>query len=125
MRPAPRERALALALASGRLAIGTGFWLAPELMRRLLGFGDLDAEALAISRVAGTRDLLLGAWQAGASRDRERLRRASAAIAACDGGDTIAFAALLAGGRTGAGLRGVSAALPATLAGAWLAARLR
>jgi hypothetical protein len=124
VRPSATERALALALAGGRLAIGAGFWLAPDLMRRALGFGELDPEVLAISRVAGTRDLVLGAWQAGASGDRARLRRASAAIAVCDGGDTVAFASLLAGGRTRAGLRGVSAALPATLAGAWLAARL-
>lgn len=125
MTPTASERALALALAGGRLAIGTGFWLAPDLMRRALGFAELSEESLAISRVAGTRDLILGAWQAGASGDRARLRRASLAVAACDGGDTVAFAALLASGRTGAGLRGISAALPASLAGAWLARRLR
>src|SRR5688572_3578168 len=106
------------------MAIGVGFWVAPELIRRVLGFDELDDEGLAISRIAGTRDLILGAWQASAVGDREKLRTATIAVAACDAGDTLAFAALARSGRTGAGLRGAAAALPATLAGAWLASRL-
>ena len=122
--PAESERAVALALAGGRMVIGAGFWVAPELIRRVLGFDELDAEGLAISRIAGTRDLILGAWQASAAGDRRKLRTATIGVAACDAGDTVAFAALARSGRTGPGLRGVAAALPATLAGVWLAARL-
>jgi len=123
-RPDESERAVALALAGGRMVIGAAFWLAPELIRRSLGFAELDDEGLAIARIAGTRDLILGAWQASAAGDREKLRAASIAVAACDAGDTLAFALLAKSGRTGPGVRGLGAALPATVAGAWLARRL-
>jgi hypothetical protein len=124
LKPADSERAVALALAGGRMAIGIGFWVAPDLIRRALGFGELGDEGLAIARIAGTRDLVLGAWQAAAAGDRERLRKATVAVAACDAGDTLAFAALARSGRLAPGLRGVAAALPATVAGVALAQRL-
>jgi hypothetical protein len=124
VRPGSTERSLALALAGGRMAIGVGFWLTPGLIRRVLGFDEFDDEALTIARIAGTRDLILGAWQASAAGDRERLRTATLAVAACDAGDTAAFAALIRSGRTGPGARGVAAALPATIAGLALASRL-
>jgi hypothetical protein len=115
---------VALALAGGRMAIGVAFWVAPELIRRTLGFDELDDEGLAIARIAGTRDLILGVWQASAAGEREELRKATIAAAACDAGDTLAFAALASRGRMGPGLRGLAAALPATVAGAVLALRL-
>jgi hypothetical protein len=106
------------------MAIGIGFWLAPDLIRRVLGFDEQGAETLAVSRIAGTRDFVLGAWQASAAGERERLRTATLAATACDAGDTLTFALLLKDGRTKPGIRGVAAALPATLAGGWLASRL-
>ena len=116
-----------MALAGGRLAIGAGLWLAPARSLRTLGFGAPGTAAVTLARVAATRDLVLGAWQLHALDDRDQLRRASTAVAVTDGGDSIAFGlALLAGDEArGAGARGVAAAAPAALAGAWLVHRLR
>jgi hypothetical protein len=120
------ERSVGIGLAAGRIAIGAGLWVAPQLSAKVLGFGGVDQKTLAISRIAATRDLALGAWQLRSMRDPDQLRRATATIAAVDAGDALTFAlALRAGGevRT-AGLRGFPGAAAATLAGAWLACRL-
>lgn len=122
------ERTLAIGLAAGRLAIGAGLWLAPRLSARLLGFGAIDDKALALSRIAASRDLVLGAWQLSSLEDHAALRRATAAVAAADGGDALTFALATRSPDPAvrrAGLRGVVAAVPATLAGAWLHSRLR
>ena len=121
----PSERALAAGLAAGRLAIGAGIWLAPRLSLRALGVTEPSAQALTLARIAGARDLALGAWQLRSLGDRGELARATFAVAACDAGDSLAFALALGSGETRAGLRGVAGAVPATAAGMALAARLR
>lgn len=120
------ERRLAIGLGCGRIAIGVGLWLAPGVAARALGFGELDSRALALGRIAATRDLVLGTWQLSALGDRDRLAHATAAVAACDAGDTLTFAlAMRSGGEAReAGLRGVVGAALATASGAWLARRL-
>jgi hypothetical protein len=113
---------LATGLAAGRIAIGAGLWLAPRRTSRALGFDAIDARGLTLGRIAATRDLVLGAWQLGALDDPAQLRRVSAAAALADAGDTLAFAlAFAAGEERAAGLRGFAVALPAALAGWWLA----
>ena len=92
---------------------------------KLLGFGDPTPDTVAIARIAGTRDLILGAWQLTAIGDDRELARASAAVAACDAGDALAFGLLFASGNRVAGLRGLAAAAPATAAGVALVASLR
>jgi hypothetical protein len=119
-------RLIAVALAGGRLAIGAGIWLAPRFVARSLGFGEPGAAALALGRIAATRDLVLGTWQARALDDRDEMRRATRATVLADAGDALTFALALRDdeGRT-AGIRGLAGALPATLAGLWLIRRLR
>ncbi|MGI9019280.1 MAG: hypothetical protein ACR2G3_01045 [Solirubrobacterales bacterium] len=112
-------------LAAGRIAIGAGLWAAPRLSLRALGFHEPTAETIAIARVAGVRDLVIGAWQLRSIGDDAELRRTSAAAAACDAGDTLAFGLLLADGNRRAGLLGLAAAAPATVANALLARGLR
>jgi hypothetical protein len=114
-------------LAAGRVAIGAAIWLAPRQALPVLGFGRAadDGEALTLARIAATRDLVLGTWQASALGDRARLRRATLAVAACDAGDALAFAVAARRGSTTLAVKGLAGAVPATLAGAWLAARLR
>jgi hypothetical protein len=114
-------------LAAGRVAIGAAIWLAPRQALPVLGFGRAadDGEALTLARIAATRDLVLGTWQASALGDRARLRRATLAVAACDAGDALAFAVAARRGSTTLAVKGLAGAVTATLAGAWLAARLR
>lgn len=122
------ERFVAVGLGAGRLAIGAGLWLAPELAAKALGFGSLDSKAVALARIAASRDLVLGAWHLSALGDRTELHRATTAVAVADAGDALTFALALRsddpGTRT-AGIRGLTSAAPAALVGAWLASRLR
>lgn len=125
-RPDPTERLAATGLAAGRLALGAGLWLAPRLSIRALGFSEGSAQSVALTRIAATRDLVLGAWQLRSLSDRGELRRATVAVAVADAGDTLVFALALGTPETrSAGLRGLPAAALATALGAWLAARLR
>lgn len=124
---APDVRALTLVSGLGRMAIGAALALAPQRALPALGFTDVSPTAIAVSRLAGGRDLLLGAAMMAAADDPARLRAASLASAAVDAGDAATFAAALAHGdelRTAA-LRGLAAAVPATIAGLWVALRLR
>src|SRR5690242_10738071 len=98
---------------------------APEPALRTLGFRAITPATVTVTRVAGIRDLVLGAVTLGALDDRRRLRAATLANAAADAGDTLAFTGALGSGERDAGLRGVAAALPAALAGAWTTWRLR
>ncbi len=118
-------RTMAIGLGAGRLAIGAGLWLAPRQALVALGFGEADERALALARIGATRDLVLGLWQLGSLGDPGELRRASIAGAATDAGDAVAFALTLSSAaHRNAALRGLAGAVPATVAGLWLASRL-
>lgn len=119
-------RAFAVISGLGRIAIGVGLALAPRRALGALGFSDVSPGMIAISRIAGGRDIVLGAATVAALRDADELRRASLACAAVDGGDAASFAALLGQGEDvrEAAIRGLAAAVPAALAGLWVARRL-
>ena len=121
------DRLVGAALAAGRIAIGAGIWAAPGLTAKALGLRPFDGEALAVARLAGTRDLILGAWLAAELRDGGSPLAPTAALVVCDAGDALAFGLLAAKGgeSAGAGVRGLAAAGPATAVGVWLANRLR
>jgi hypothetical protein len=110
--------------AAGRVAIGLGMLAAPESALRAVGFSEVSPATAAIARIAGVRDLVLGAVTLAALDDPERLRIATLGNAAADAGDTAAFAIALGAGERSAGARGLATALPATLAGLWVAWRL-
>lgn len=117
-------RAVAAASAAGRIAIGLGLALAPAPALRTLGFPEPSPVTVAVSRLAGGRDIVLGAMTIAALGDPGRLRAASLANAAVDAGDALTFAASLGDPETRqAALRGLGAAVPATLAGLWVAWR--
>jgi hypothetical protein len=80
-----------------------------------------------VSRIAGGRDFVLGALTLLAIDDPDRLRTAHLACAVADAGDAAAFGAAVtqSGDLRDAGIRGLAAAVPATIAGVWAASRLR
>jgi hypothetical protein len=116
-------RAVAAGLGLGRLAIGAGLWLAPQLSAKALGFPGLDSRAAALARIAATRDIVLGVEQLRAVGNEAETRRVAKMTAVADAGDSIVFGLLLVGGQRAAGIRGLAAAAPAAAAGAWLALR--
>jgi hypothetical protein len=125
-----RIELFAAGLAVGRAAIGAAVWLDPARALNALGFDERrrspSGTALAMARLAATRDLLLAAEALRALDDRARLRRATLAGAVADAGDAVAFVLALAGrdGIDRAATRGLLAATPATVAGLWVARRL-
>ena len=118
-------RGFSLISAVGRIAIGLGMLAAPEPALRALGFSDVNATTVAVARVAGIRDLVLGGVTLAALDDRDRLRTATVGNTTADAGDSLAFALAIRTDQRTAGFRGVATALPAALAGLWVAWRLR
>jgi hypothetical protein len=123
----PDVRAASIAMGAGRILIGVGLAASPEIAMRLLGFPRYQPETLVVSRIAGARDVVMGAATLLSLGDRDRLARVSLANASADAADSATFAAALAAGGElrGAALRGLAAAVPATIVGAWIASRLR
>jgi hypothetical protein len=121
---APDVRAWSVASGLGRVAFGVAMLAAPEPALRALGFREVSPATVTVSRIAGIRDLVLGVVTISALERRKRLRRATLANAVADAGDTLAFGLALGTEDRDAGLRGLSAALPAAIAGAWTAWRL-
>jgi hypothetical protein len=120
----PEVRAWSLASAAARIVIGIGMIAAPEPALRALGFDEVGPATVAVGRIAGVRDLVLGLGTLAALEDRDRLRTATLANAVADAGDTLAFGVALRTSERTAGARGIAAALPAAVAGAWTAWRL-
>lgn len=120
-------RAVSFAMGAGRVAIGLGLIASPEIAMRMLGFPRYEPGTLVVSRIAGARDIVMGVATLLALGDRRRLAAAHLANAAADAGDAATFTAALASGGElrGTAVRGLSAAVPATIAGLWAAARLR
>jgi hypothetical protein len=120
-------RKVAIAIATGRFAIGVGALLRTRPALRALGFPETDAAGRSLARLAGGRDLALAALIFAARDDRAALRAAVLAGAAVDVGDAITLG--LAGRRSKemklAGAAGLLSGGSAALAGAWAWQRLR
>ena len=90
----------------------------------MLGFEEVSPATVAVSRIAGVRDFVLGVATLAAIDDRDRLRVATLANTAADAGDTLAFGVALGTSERRAAVLGLTAALPAALAGIWTSWRL-
>jgi hypothetical protein len=121
----PDVRGWSLASGLGRVTFGVAMLAAPEWALRAMGFRELSPAVVAVTRLAGGRDLVLGLVTLAGLQDRERLRSATLANTVADAGDTLAFGVALGTQERAAGSRGLAAALPATIAGLWTAWRLR
>lgn len=121
---APDVRGWSLASGLARVAIGFALLVVPGRAARALGFEEVSPSTVAVSRVAGGRDLVLGIATLAALQDRDRLRAATLANAVADAGDTLAFGAALQTSERRAGALGLAAAAPSAIAGIWTAWRL-
>lgn len=120
----PLARQVLLEIAAGRIAIGVAAATAPGPALRALGF-PADGGSRALARIAGCRDIALGALTLAARDDRARLRAAGIAAAGVDAGDAVAFALAarepdLRRGGIGSAVSGAGAAV----VGAWALRRL-
>ena len=93
---------------------------------RLLGFDVDDAAAVALGRVAGTRDVALGALAVATAGDPQRGAAVARVNAAVDAGDAVTFgeAFVRREGIDRAAVMGAVSAAAATAFGLWLAQRL-
>ena len=87
---------LAALLAYARIGIGASVWLAPRGSMRALGFDPENPQVMALARLAGTRDLTLGAGAAATLGDPQAAATMLRANAAVDALDSVAFAIALA-----------------------------
>ncbi|MGI8631385.1 MAG: DUF4267 domain-containing protein [Solirubrobacterales bacterium] len=122
-----KDRQLAIALGAGRIAIGAFAFAAPKTLLGQWGFPAAESGPTAevLARLVGIRDIALGAATLAVLDDRESLAGIAALGAGVDVGDTVG-SAMSAGQGLGKVAGGTAAvALPAAVAGAWLANRLR
>jgi hypothetical protein len=116
---------MVLAIAAGRIAVGAGTLFATRPAIAALGFGETDSSGLALAKLAGGRDLALGAMTLALRNDRAALRTAALAGVALDGADALTF--ILATGdpeTRRAGLAGMLSGSAAAIAGLWAYRRL-
>ncbi len=122
----PLGRQIVLAIAAGRVGVGLGTLFATRPSLRVLGFAETDSSGLALAKLAGGRDLALGAMTLALRDDPAALRTAALAGAVLDSADALTF--VLATGDPGtrrAGLSGMLSGGAAALAGIWAWRRLR
>jgi hypothetical protein len=122
----PIARTIAAGIGAVRVAIGIGMLIAPRASLAGLGFRGAEGPIIVITRLAGGRDVALGALALAALDDRRRLRELSLASAGVDAADAASFAIALIrreGPDVGAGV-GVVTATQAAIVGAWVARRL-
>jgi hypothetical protein len=121
----PLGRQTVLAIAGGRIAIGVGALFATRPALKVLGFAEPDAVGLALSRIAGGRDIALGLLALAARDDRKALRIAALAGAAVDACDAVTFGVAAKDPvAMRAGIGGVVSGSAAALTGAWAWRRL-
>ncbi len=125
-RPEPRVRTLVSTIAAARIGIGIGALLATRASLRALGFSEANPANQALARLAGGRDITIGALTLAARNDRRWLRTACLAAAATDAGDALTLAWTGAGNPElrQAGVIGVASGAAGALAGVWAASRL-
>ncbi|MGN6816165.1 MAG: DUF4267 domain-containing protein [Solirubrobacterales bacterium] len=120
-----RAGRVALQIGASRVAIGVGALVATRPALKVLGFGHPDATGIALGRLAGGRDIALGALTLAAHDDARRLRTLLLVSSACDVADAIGLGLSARYPETRrAGLGGIVSGSAAALAGFWAYRRL-
>jgi hypothetical protein len=121
----PKARQIALQIGASRIVIGVGALFVTQPALRLLGFGEPEATGRALAKLAGGRDIALGALTLAARDDAERLRTLLLVSSACDVADAVGLGVSARYPETRkAGLGGILSGGVAALAGFWAYRRL-
>ena len=121
----PRARQVALQIGGSRLLLGVMTLLVTRPALRFLGFRDPEPSAVALAKLAGGRDLALGALTVAARDERRELRTLLLVSSACDVADAVALGLSARHPETRrAGLGGIVSGTAAALAGFWAWRRL-
>jgi hypothetical protein len=122
----PLGRQLVVGIAVGRIAVGAGTFLATGPALRALGLGqEPAADARALGKVLGARDLAVGLLTVAARDDRAALRAMALTAATLDAADAAGFTFAAAEPETRrGGVLGVVSAAGAALLGFWAWRRL-
>lgn len=121
----PKARQVALQIGGSRVAIGLGALFATRPALRLLGFGEPEATGVALARLAGGRDIALGALTLAARDDAQRLRTMLLVSSACDLADAAGLGLSARHPETRrAGIGGIASGGAAATAGLWAWRRL-
>jgi hypothetical protein len=123
--PGRRAELFVRALSAARIGLGSAIVAATDPALGALGFEQRGPLTRALGRLAGSRDVALGAL-ALAATDPAALRRAALAGVACDASDAIVLgiAAAERGRLERATAGGMALALIAVAAGSWAVAAL-
>ncbi|MGN6254324.1 MAG: DUF4267 domain-containing protein [Solirubrobacterales bacterium] len=121
----PKARQVALQIGASRVAIGVGALFATRPALQALGFGHPEATGIALGRLAGGRDVALGALTLAARDDARKLRTLLLVSSACDLADAVGLGASARYPETRrAGIGGILSGSAAALAGLWAWRRL-
>lgn len=121
----PRARRVALQIGASRVTVGLAALLATRPALRVLGFANPEATGTALARLAGGRDIALGALALAARDDPRRLRTLMLASSACDVADAIGLGVSASHPETRrAGIVGILSGGAAAAAGFWAWRRL-
>lgn len=121
----PKTRQMALQIGASRVAIGVGTVLATRPALKALGFGHPEQTGTALAKLAGGRDIALGALTLAARDDAQRLRTLLLVSSASDLADAVALGLSARYPETRrAGIGGIVSGGGAALAGLWAYRRL-
>jgi hypothetical protein len=121
----PQARRLGIFLSTCRVGLGVGTLLAARPALRALGFRETGESSEALARLAGGRDLSLGALTLVARNDPATFRSLILAAAALDAADAFTFGISIPSPKTRlAGIGGLISGGGAALAGFWAWRRL-
>jgi hypothetical protein len=121
----PQARKLGLFLSTCRIGLGVGTLLATRPALRALGFKETNESSEALARLAGGRDLALGALTLLARDDPAAFRSLILAAAALDAADAFSLGHSVRNPKTRlAGVGGLVSGGSAAVAGLWAWRRL-
>lgn len=121
----PRARQVALQIGAGRVALGLATVLATRPALKGLGFSQPETTGVALAKLAGGRDIALGALTLAAHDDAHALRTLMLVSGACDLADAVTLGASAGRPETRkAGISGIASGGAAALACFWSWRRL-